>query len=172
MGFEVWLTGDFNLDKIYQYLHGAEWVDYLSSIDRGRFTVHLKDVKGVSYQFYSRGNIRVLLDHYSRPFHHIQIIRLICLYACGRDPHLKLKNIRVYPEDVEAYFIRKVLREAGIILEPRWVDFLESIILEMLKDLLDGLNLSLDEALPEFEREDKPSWWRFLEVEKQAENQQ
>jgi len=164
MVFEIWLEGDFNFGRLYELLQELDHFENLSEIDKGRFTVRLKGVKDVSIQFYSGGKIHVILDYYARPYHVIWTIRSLCFLASGRDPRLRI--IRFWPllEDIKAREIRRIMREFGIRLEPSWIDNLLIIQRMMLEDLLKGLRSDEHEALREFEREDKPSWWRFLET--------
>ncbi|MCL7384412.1 MAG: hypothetical protein LZ174_09010 [Thaumarchaeota archaeon] len=164
MGFEVWLEGDFNFGKLHELLQDMDDIADVTEMDRGRFTMHLRGVKDITFQFYSRGKIHITLDYYARPFHIVWIIRSLCFLASGRDPSLKLVRFWPLPEDFKDFGVRDRLRDFGRRLEPSWIDYLPDIQNMMLEDLLEGLRSDEHEAKHEFEGEDKPLWWRFLKM--------
>lgn len=168
MAFEIWLKGEFDFRRLYDFLRESDYVEDLSEIDKGRFTFHLKDVEDITVQIYSNGMFHIVLDHYSRPFHVIWTIRSLCFLSCGKDPVLQLVKFKVLPEDASNYFTRWIMRMAGFNLKYSWIDNLPTITMMMLQDLLYGLCSSEDEALKEFEREDKPEWWKLIESRSEA----
>ncbi len=162
MTFDTWLIGKYNFGKVYEYSNSLDEEISLSEIDKGRFTLHFEGVEGVAIQFYRNGKIHLVLDHYSRPFHVIWIIRSLCFLSCGRDPDLKIERIKILPADASCYQTRQLLRMKGVDLKPSWIDNLPIIAEAMLEDLLYGLRSNEAEAVEELRKEDKPEWWRLL----------
>jgi len=164
MVFEIWLKGDYNFGKLYELAKKMDNDIYVSEVDRGRFTMHIKGVEDVMIQFYSGGRIHVILDYYARPLHVMWIIRSLCFLASGRDPRLRLIKFWPLPEDTKAFEVRWIMGGFGRRLEPSWIDNLPIIWRMMFEDLLKGLSSDEHGALREFDKEDKPPWWEFLEV--------
>jgi hypothetical protein len=107
LALEIWLVGQFNFEALYAYTRDHDEFERVTEPERGRFTFHLKGIEDVTYQAYSRGKVRILVDDFSDPASLVGIIWDIAEIASGKPPMFIPKNIT--PLDATAYRIARPL---------------------------------------------------------------
>jgi hypothetical protein len=107
LALEIWLAGQFNFEALYNYVRGYSESDDVSEQEGGRFTFHLRGVKDVTYQAYSGGKVRILVDDFSDPGTLVGIIWDMAEIASGKPPMFTPKKI--VPLNATTYRIARPL---------------------------------------------------------------
>ena len=115
MALEIWLVGQFNFEALYNYVRGYPESDDVSEQEGGRFTFHLRGVKDVTYQAYSGGKVRILVDDFSDPGALVGIIWDMAEIASGKPPMFTPKKI--VPLNTTTYRIARPLILSELALE-------------------------------------------------------
>ncbi|MDI6813893.1 MAG: hypothetical protein QMD10_10180, partial [Desulfitobacteriaceae bacterium] len=107
MALDIWLQGTYDFEKLWKFVGDCDYFERRSDLDKGRFTFHLRNVKDVVYQVYSKGKIRIVTDDFSDPYTLIQIIVDAVWLASGNN--LGFKILRCAPLLSSTYRIARPL---------------------------------------------------------------
>ncbi len=115
MAEQIVLRGDFDLAKTHAFLNDCDEVESIVDTQIGGFTVRFRDLRGVSFQFYSAGTALVNTDDYSDPADHIYLAEQAAVGREGEFIKFSVKSYRHNPTDSEWFTRALLLREMGVL---------------------------------------------------------